>query len=101
MLGHTHELPDQFFSVVAKKLDSDLGRCVLTPLGLLEFIKTVITDPYKGYLVYDVKILEYMYDFSSAIKPYINNKIKGHTVIIYFYLNRSNVLQSLIYNLML
>jgi hypothetical protein len=79
-IGHTHDLNDQVFSVIDKKLESIDGSCVLTPLGLVEFIKNAIQTPTDKYKILAVDLVDHMYDFSSAIKKYINPKIKGHLV---------------------
>lgn len=79
-LGHTHEKVDQFFSVVAKKLNGPAGSCILTPLGMQQFVKEVVADTSQGYEVLDVKICEYIYDFTAGITPYVNTSIKNFTV---------------------
>ena len=79
-IGHTHEKVDQFFSVVSKKLESEQGKYIVTPLGMQAFIQTVVASPSHGYRVYCVKTCDSVYDFKSAIFPYFNKAIKNYTV---------------------
>ena len=64
MLGHTHKKVDQFFSAVSNGLNNTAGSCILTPLGMQEFIKKVVKGSSQGYRVIDVKICEYIHDFT-------------------------------------
>ena len=79
-LGHTHEKIDQFFSVVSNKLNSDDGACILTPLGMQQFIKQAVKVESDGYKVIDVKMCEYIYDFGAGITPFVNPYIKNYVV---------------------
>ena len=80
MLGHTHEKVDQFFSVVSNGLNNTAGSCILTPLGMQEFIKKVVKGSSQGYRVIDVKICEYIHDFTAGIAQYVNGTIKNYAV---------------------
>lgn len=84
-LGHTHEKVDQFFSVVSNALNDSAGSCILTPLGLQQFIKTVVKGNSHGYRVIDVKLCEYIHDFTVGIAPYLNTTIKNYAVKLHLY----------------
>lgn len=81
LIGHTHEKPDQLFSVISKRLLGMHGRCILTPVAMEHFVKTVVSDAdLIGYKIYDVRQVSYCYDFVSAIKPYLNKEVKNYIV---------------------
>lgn len=71
---------DQFFSVVSTKLNGNSGQCILTPLGMQQFIKEAVKDTSQGYRVLDVKMCEYIYDFTTGITPFVNMSIKNYAV---------------------
>lgn len=85
MIGHTHEKVDQFFSVVSKALNDPAGSCILTPLGMQEFIKTVVKGGSHGYRVIHVKTCDFIHDFTAGIAPFLNVTIKNYAVTSYLY----------------
>lgn len=45
-----------------------------------QFIKEAVKDTSQGYRVLDVKMCEYIYDFTTGITPFVNMSIKNYAV---------------------
>lgn len=80
IVGHTHCIIDQWFSSLTKLLFAPY--CVLTPYAIEELLnlprdeKSKFSRPQKQHHVHAV------YDFKSAIEPYINKDIKWFQVSV-------------------
>lgn len=67
IVGHTHSLIDQFFSILSKAIDS--VDFIGSPLGLCTLLKQHQT---AGPRISIIRQISVVYDFVSAITPFLN-----------------------------
>ena len=71
IVGHTHCLIDQFFSTLSKAIHS--ADFIGSPLALCELFKQ---HPTAGPRISVIRQISVVYDFVSAITPFLNTDIK-------------------------
>lgn len=77
IVGHTHTLIDQFFSILSKHIKQ--ADFIASPLALFELLTNEVKDRISVR-----KQIEVQFDFPNTIAPFLNQGIKVSILFYYF-----------------
>lgn len=83
VVGHTHCSIDQYFSVLSKAIANT--SFIGSTLALVELLRTAHKESCIDRRPTIVREVAVYYDYKSAFKPYINNKIMVRVLVAVLY----------------